>query len=338
MLKIKNKYLVVLFLLLFFSGMFAYRIAGFWECIIITLLAFFISIPIWSRLITYVRFFILDLFFDSILVNALFETKFGFVQHFNLGDDLNWFLTKRLQKKKVSLFGSSVVGRYFKKKENFLIIGSTITWLTNEKTVIWGAGVIDGNLPLNAKPKKVCAVRGPLSRKYLLEKGVDCPEIYGDPALLMKYFYKSHAEKKYKLGIIPHYVDFESGKFDSLKNNADVLFIKMQNYKSVQDVIDQISSCERILSSSLHGLILSETYNVPNMWMKVSDKITGGSFKYLDYYESIGLYNMKPYLFNGTESEEDILNLFKDYKKGCIDLRPLVESAPFEMNIKKEIV
>ena len=51
-------------------------------------------------------------------------------------------------------------------------------------------------------PQKVLAVRGPLSRNYLLENGVDCPDVYGDPALLFPKYYKPHIYKKYKLGII----------------------------------------------------------------------------------------------------------------------------------------
>ena len=68
--------------------------------------------------------------------------------------------------------------------------------LTNKNTIIWGAGVIDDKANLPAKPLKVLAVRGPLSRKYLLKKGIECPEIYGDPAMLMKYIYKPILLKK----------------------------------------------------------------------------------------------------------------------------------------------
>ena len=83
---------------------------------------------------------------------------------------------------------------------NYLIIGSSITKLTNERSIIWGAGAIDDEEPLRIKPKKVLAVRGPKTREYLLKNGVECPAVYGDPAMLIKYFYYPKIQKNYKLG------------------------------------------------------------------------------------------------------------------------------------------
>lgn len=296
-----------------------------------------ISFPICARHLGKVRFLIVDLFFHPITVNALISVRFGCISHYNLGDDLNWFLLKKMQNCNISLLSSSIIGR-LRKKENYLVIGSTIALLANRKTVVWGAGAIDGSHPLKAIPQKVLAVRGPLTRKYLLERGIECPPVYGDPALLTKFFYKPRTEKKYKLGIIPHYADFASEQFNALKKDSNILFIKMRNYESVQAVIDQIASCENVLSTSLHGLILSETYNVPNIWIKVSDNIDGGAFKYQDYYESIGIKDAKPYLLKGNEAKDELLGLFSDYKKGRIDLKPLIKAAPFELNLKPEDV
>lgn len=333
MFKIKTIYLAIATTILLVAFALLYNTYLLWVGAILVLLVIFVSTPFLSRHLIAIRFFIIDLFFHPIIVNAIIKTRYGMVKHFNLGDDLNWFLIKKIQPNKVSLLSDSIIGRCsLFKKENFLIIGSTINSKTNQKTVIWGAGVIDGNSPLKSFPKRVCAVRGPLTREYLVKKGVDCPAVYGDPAMLIKYFYKPHVEKKYKLGIIPHYVDFNSDKFKNLKKDPEVLFIKMQNYKSVDSVINEIASCERILSSSLHGLIISETYEVPNIWINVSDKITGGSFKYLDYYGSIGINNVKPYFFSGNEKKEDLIRLFDDYKKGSIDLEPLIKAAPFKLN------
>ena len=302
---------------------------GFWK----RMLAF--SEDVFFRLFGMIRFLLLDVFFSTTVVNACVYTVFGKIKHFNLGDDLNYFLVKKMQSRRVVILRDSIMNRIpFGKKENYLIIGSTVSFLTNRRTCVWGAGVVDDKEPLKEKPLKVYAVRGPLTRRYLLENGVDCPPIYGDPALLVKFFYKPQEKKKYKLGIIPHYADYSSAKFDSLKKNPEILFIKMNGYKSVEDVISKISSCQLILSSSLHGLIISESYGIPNIWMKVSDSIRGGSFKYLDYYESINIHDAEPYVFSGNESIEGLLKLSSKYKKGNIDLKPLIDASPFEILIK----
>lgn len=60
---------------------------------------------------------------------------------------------------------------------------------------MWGAGVIDDAKELPAHPKKVLAVRGPLSRKYLLDRGIECPAVYGDPALLVPKVYHPSVTK-----------------------------------------------------------------------------------------------------------------------------------------------
>lgn len=331
----KNKNTLVILLLICAILVTFASTVGPVKIILVAIAIFLAFLPFCSKHLGKIRFLATDLFCHPIIINALIPTRFGCIKHDNLGDDLNWFLIKKLQKRSVSLLCDSIVGRICK-LENYLVIGSTVTILTNKKTIIWGAGAIDGSRPLKAIPKKICAVRGPLTRKYFLDKGIACPPIYGDPAFLTKFFYKPQKEKNHKLGIIPHYIDFHSEKFHTLKNNPDILFIRMQNYESVQSVIDQITSCEMILSSSLHGLILSETYDIPNIWMKVSDNIDGGTFKYQDYFESIGVYNAEPYLFNGNESKEELLDLFGKYQKGRINLKPLVDAAPFDLNLNLE--
>jgi pyruvyltransferase len=70
--------------------------------------------------------------------------------------------------------------------KNYLVIGSTIDLLCKDNTEVWGAGIIYGEQVLKIKPKKVFAVRGPLTRKVLLDNGVDCSAVFGDLALLFQ--------------------------------------------------------------------------------------------------------------------------------------------------------
>ena len=54
-------------------------------------------------------------------------------------------------------------------------------------------------------------------------------------------------------------------------------------------VISEIVESEKIISSSLHGIILAETYKVPALLLLEKGK---SQFKYEDYYFSTGRYNI----------------------------------------------
>lgn len=48
-----------------------------------------------------------------------------------------------------------------------------------------------------------------------------------------------------------------------------------------------MKSCKKILSSSLHGLIVSDAYNIPNRMIKFSNKINGDGTNFTDYFLSV---------------------------------------------------
>lgn len=277
---------------------------------------------------------IYDLFFHPICLNACLHYSWGKLAHRNWGDDINQLFIEKLFKRKISyLYTSSLAIRHH--TTNYLMIGSTIDQLCNEQTIIWGAGVIDKNSTLPAKPQNILAVRGPLTRQYLLDRGCEVPPIYGDPALLLKYWYQPKVEKRYKLGIIPHYSDYNHPALDSLKSNTDVLIIKMEGYKNWLRVIDLIYSCEFIASSSLHGLIIAETYNIPNLWIELSGQLLGGHFKFHDFFLSMNCDRPHPFVLTQKMNISHIIAEMEHYQKGEIDLNPLIDAAPFNIYLRK---
>lgn len=153
-----------------------------------------------------------------------------------------------------------------------LAVGSILTNM-RRNDIVWGAGLIRGKPRVAPPGVKFLAIRGQLSRKLISNAVI--PEIYGDPSLLLPLFYKPKAEKKYKIGLIPHYVD------KNIAEVGDKHFIDIQG--DWQTVIEEINSCERIISSSLHGMIVAEAYGIPACWVRYSNKIKGGNFKFHDY-------------------------------------------------------
>ena len=269
---------------------------------------------------------------DNVLrITAYIKLVGSHFMHYNYGDDLNYYILSKISNKKIYnhrlLFNKSC--------SNVMCIGSIIEEHTTAGTIIWGAGAMyGGKHKLKHKPHKVVAVRGPLTREYLLNQGVECPEVYGDPALLLPLLYKpQNIKKKYKLGIIPHYVDFNNKLLSRfVATNKGVKLISLTDYKDWQDVVDQINECENIISSSLHGLIISDAYSVPNLWIKLSDGIAGGEFKYKDYFASVNREYQAPYVFNENTDMDSILSLILRWKTIDYNPKELIESCPFEID------
>ncbi len=278
-----------------------------------------------------------QLLYHPILINAYVYGKGLEIIHENWGDDINWFFLKEIIKRPVFLFDRISLAMRFN-FTNYLVIGSTIDMLCRKNTEIWGAGLIDGSKPLRIKPKKVYAVRGPLTRMALINQGVDCPEVYGDPALLIAKYYQPHVEKKYKYGFIPHRSnlnDFNQIKINDrfIKDCNDILVIDLSQYENWRDIPDQICSCENIISGSLHGLIIAEAYHIPNVWMEFGKPLIGGHFKFHDFFQSIGIDREKPLLIKDKFSLDDIDYELSNWKPGSINLQPLIDAAPFIISL-----
>lgn len=252
--------------------------------------------------------------------------------NYNFGDFVTPFIFKSLFKKEPKL---DINGG--KNNEDVVLGAGSILNSARRNSIIWGTGFMFGNEVI-PRPKKILSVRGPLTRNRLLELGFECPEEYGDIGLVLPYFYFPEVKKKYKLGIIPHYIDKD--KFHQIfKNDThDTKIIDVT--EPIENVIKDILACEMTMSSSLHGIIVSHAYNVKSMWIKISDKIGGGNFKFRDYYGSINIPNyndMLPYIYSEHVSTCTITNIIDKYPNPTFPLntKSIIKLCPF-INIKVE--
>lgn len=230
----------------------------------------------------------------------------------NWGDDLNEYLIEKVSGKKVVIYPYS-------KKKHILGIGSILHRAKNN-SVVWGSGFISEKSSTQ-KNLDIKLLRGPKTAKKLNWSGLE----FGDPGICIRNFYFPDIKKKYRYGLIPHHVDKMHPAVLKLTKREDVLLIDIQ--QDIEPFIEQLLSCERIISSSLHGLIASDSYSIPNLHVVFSDKLLGGKYKFDDY--ALGISGKvreahtitedsdiesfdKEFYFNAVSDEKiaHILNLF----------------------------
>lgn len=235
----------------------------------------------------------LYLFRHAIIVNGYVDDHtWRGIRHRNWGDDLNYYFLQEITGRPVVFYHNFKLAQWLHFK-NYVCIGTLIDAknCVTAESVIWGAGV-SGLERSFVHPVKVLAVRGPLTKDYCERYGVACPNIFGDPALLLSLIYNPSNNRlpKKKIGLIPNVADMEHPVIKELveSNNSDFELIDLSSYSEWTEVINKIAMCRCVFSSSLHGIIVSDVYQVHNCWIKLSGKAIVGHLKFKDYLASVG--------------------------------------------------
>lgn len=241
----------------------------------------------------------------------------------NLGDELaipicKWMLEKR----------NLTIDKHVSRKKHLITVGSGVL-ASFQNATIWGSGIGFNGLKgkwwekyFDAEHRQldIRAVRGPMTRDVLLKLGHNCPEVYGDPGILMPLIYQPDYNVVNRGGqdfcIIPQYAT----EIEVRKYFSDDLIISM-NTDDYKSVIDKIVSCKKVYSSSLHGIILAESYGVPAVFFRGIAKAI--DFKYQDYYASTGRFDVPmannlaeawsfdaPEIPDLTQLQEGLMNVF----------------------------
>lgn len=247
----------------------------------------------------------------------------------NWGDDINYWFLQEISTTKIISYDWSLRTR-LTNRPYVMGIGSILTMFNINNSIIWGSGILLPNKPFRGRPKEVRAVRGPLTRQKLIDAGIDCPEIYGDPAMLLPLYYQPKVKKKYRLGVIQQFKRVNNQLLDSIRHDPDVLVIRIGQYKSWLDIVDEVCMCETIISSSLHGLIISEAYNIPNVWTFIDGDNPEDFFKYHDFFLSLGK-DREPLCIYKPITRELIELYMEKWSPSEFDLNPLLNSCPIPL-------
>ncbi len=216
-------------------------------------------------------------------------------------------------------------------EKNVLGIGSIIAW-GNKRSLIWGSGFMNQNEHIGGG--KIFAVRGRLTNEKIINDGYKGCNVFGDPALLLPLIVKPALEKKNDLAIIPHWKEYDYFQ-NKYGGQYKVLDIRTTD---VEYFVKELTSCKYVLSSSLHGIILSHAYNIPALWIKHGYIDTDG-FKFYDYFSSVEI----PFYAGITEFDSylrknDWKVLFGQYEKNILPYKSiyliqkeLLNVAPFKV-------
>ena len=272
----------------------------------------------------------------------------------NWGDILGPVIVQKLSRIKVVF-----ADRKTKVFPIFYGIGSILTQAMDDGRSLftWGSGLI--KCP-NAKELQIMSfdekldhqyfsVRGPETQMAMLALRGVFPRVSKDPGLLISSIFPLEKKQPTKICIIPHYVDHsivtKALNDNSGKQKSQIKIIQISSNandfsKFAEHVPTEVLNCKKVLSSSLHGLIVSHSYGIPGAIISLSDKIVGGDFKYRDYYESIGIYINRDLIRHKITYLQALNNV--TYLSHLVEITPqpkypisvdsIIETYPFPLN------
>lgn len=266
----------------------------------------------------------------------------------NMGDMLNVMIIEQLFGYKVkrhtfltgelSAIGSGL-GQFTLRENPLIACAEKIAGKLFPTVAIWGTGFVcykEKDTPFYRRNMRFAAVRGELSKKRvedILGKELDIPT--GDAGILASYLLSEPVEKKYSVGIIAHYKEQDEPVFQKLvETYPQSLFIDVRQTPDV--VIRKIASCECIISSSLHGLIIADGLGIPNIHIKVSDKLLGDGFKFDDYYSAYHLPHTQVDINKDKLPTIEWINEHYQITSEMVDekKRDMIQSFPYKHSFK----
>lgn len=226
------------------------------------------------------------------------------------GSDPVWASPKRCR----AAFIGSILEKFIYRRKCWTADALWIKYFRG-KVDVWGSGFIKDPESSDERLMRrlnIRAVRGKITLERLRRltgNALDNVAI-GDPGLLASKIYPAKSPAFRVCGIIPHHAELaaikrsddtvalerESGILQDSTVKAMPLFERLA--KSIpgavvlnpesppKTVIGRISECEAVLSSAMHGLIVADSFGIPNMRVIASGSLMGGDYKFKDYYSA----------------------------------------------------
>ncbi|MBH0237643.1 polysaccharide pyruvyl transferase family protein [Methylobrevis albus] len=205
----------------------------------------------------------------------------------NLGDALSPVMVALLSGRDVRHVGHK------SSKPRMAAVGTIAHSFEGGEVHVWGTGssrwrnpiaVGQKRIPFHPTPStrfRVHATRGPIGRQLLGEENAVGAPVYGDPVWLLPRFYPAPTEKKWDLGVIVHLADLTNREKTVSVRPEHLRYVVPPEFEgsvrlinTITDVsaaamrgkLDEILSCRRLVSTSLHGMVFAESYGIPCLY------------------------------------------------------------------------
>lgn len=207
------------------------------------------------------------------------------------------------------------------RKTRFLTaVGSVLGMGLNDSTV-WGSGLLHDHPSRFVVPRfkklDVRAVRGPRTAEALRSRGYDCPDVFGDPAIIAPLIYAPPSEGDGQGVLFAHHL------MDGETFEGEAFSMQTDDWRSY---VDAVRKSSLVVTTSLHGIILAECYGTHAVLME-SKREDFSLFKYEDWYLSTGRATF-PVAANVEEAltldppELPDSSLIEDLRHGLMDRFP----------------
>ncbi|NRB36658.1 MAG: polysaccharide pyruvyl transferase family protein [Rhodobacteraceae bacterium] len=230
-----------------------------------------------------------ELNFGDLLTPWLIETWTGAAPHNLMHAYRGWSLWKHDFRQPESVLALRQRLAPSKQPEH-VMVGSILGWGTwhDDVQVVWGTGFVSENTELLNRPRELRAVRGELTLAKLPRGWQSEVAALGDPGVLIGDMVETLPRVPGRIGFVPHYIHKKDPVVAEASDSSKVHVIDIQ--QGVEAFIKELSTCETVVASAMHGIICADGLGIPTRWVKIGEPglPAGGLFKFHDYFSAAG--------------------------------------------------
>ena len=242
--------------------------------------------------------------------------------HENFGDWLSPYIIKQISGQKITHLPD-----YCNSKRKHIVGIGSIANRINEFSHVFGTGISSINDIVNPHAN-FHFVRGPYTRKNIMNEGGPKVEFMGDMGFILSKLYKPLSlQKEIEVLFVRHVV--HQSLTIQLPDYVVEHTINISDSDAIQNLVDKIVISKLVITSAMHCYIACKSYGVPVSLVTFENsqrKVFGDGIKYRDAMEGVGLQSSAPL--------ELPLNLTRFNFENIVDLQVVNESILNDLHAK----